>query len=82
MTYYRGTSPYPHPEDPTKVLCYIRNMRGWRVCMSPIDGERVRPYDLFQDKAGRILCKAVTGKQFLLASLGIEYSLFRHVIIT
>ena len=79
MTYYRGTTPYPHPEDPTKVLCYIRNRLGWRVVVSPEDGARIKPYDLFQDRAGKIQCKTITGKQFLLSSLSIPHTLFRHV---
>ncbi len=80
MTYYRGTKPYPHPEDPTKVLCYIRNRPGLRVCVSSIDGERLRPYDLFQNRKGEIEAKTITGKQFLIAGIGVEYTLFRHVV--
>jgi hypothetical protein len=80
VTYYRGTKPYPHPTDPTKVLCYVRNRRGTRVCVSPVDGEKLRPYDLFQNQAGRITAKTITGKQFLIEGIGIEYTLYRHVI--
>lgn len=81
MTYYRGTTPYPHPEDPTKSLCYIRNRLGWRVCLAPEDAKRIKPFDLFQNRAGQIECKNVLGKQFLLSSMGISYTLFRHVLI-
>lgn len=80
MTYYRGTTPYPHPDDPTKSLCYIRNKIGWRVCLSHDDAKRVKPFDLFQNYAGEIECKNVLGKQFPLKSLNIPYSLFRHVV--
>jgi hypothetical protein len=80
MTYYRGTTPYQHPDDPTKSLCYIRNKIGWRVCLSHDDAKRVKPFDLFQNYAGGIECKNVLGKQFPLSSLGIPYSLFRHVV--
>ncbi len=80
MTYYRGSKPYPHPTDGTKVLCYIRNRPGMRVCLSPEDGEKIKPYDLFQNRCGEIEAKTITGKQFLLAKIGVEYSLYRHVI--
>ena len=77
MTYYRGSKPYPHPTDGTKVLCYIRNRPGMRVCLSPEDGEKVKPYDLFQNRAGQIECKTITGKQFVLP---YPHTLFRHVV--
>lgn len=80
MTYYRGTNPYPHPTDPALVLCYIRNRLGWRVAVSPADGEKLRPYDLFQNRAGIVVCKTITGKQFPLTQLVANSSLFRHVV--
>lgn len=80
MTYYRGSPSYPHPTEPGKVLCYLRNRLGWRVSMSPEDAEKVKPYDLFQDRTGAVICQTVTGKKFALSTRVKSYVLFRHVV--
>ena len=79
--YYRGSSNYPHPTQPGRVLCYIRNMLGWRVSVTPAGAKLLAPFDLYQDKAGQVWCKSVLGKQILIGSLLDDYELFRHVTV-
>jgi len=81
MSYYLGSNSYPHPKDPTRVLCYVRNRTGLRVSLSPGEALKVKPYDLFQDKAGNMWCKTVLNKQFPLAQIIPEYTLYHDVQI-
>lgn len=77
MTYFRGSSSYPHPTEKGKHLLYIRNRPGLRVCVAEADAPKLRYFDLFMDRTGSIQYKNVTGRQKLLSSL-LPYTLLRH----
>ncbi len=78
MTYFRGSSSYPHPEDSSKHLLYIRNRPGLRVCVYAADAPKLRYFDLFMDRTGAIQYKNAAGRQNLLRNLISSYTLLRH----
>lgn len=78
VTYFRGSSSYPHPACAGKHLLYIRNRPGLRVCVDEADAPKLRYFDLFMDRTGSIQYKNVAGRQKLLRDLIPNYTLFRH----
>ena len=50
--------------------CPLRNRTGWRVYVSKTTAEKLPPYDLFLDKAGRVVCQDVKGRRRLLTDFG------------
>lgn len=80
MTYFRGSSSYPHPTQPGLSLLYIRNRPGLRVCVPIEEAPKLRYFDLFMDRTGSIQYKNVAGRQKLLRDLIPGYTLFRHEI--
>lgn len=83
VTYYTGSTAYPHPTKPDKWLVYIRNRPTWRLVIPLRLVPVIKPYDIYQDKAGTIWCKNALGKQKKFADMfGIDViEVFRDVEI-
>jgi hypothetical protein len=78
LTYYHSSPAVPHPTKPDLYLCRIRNRGGWYVEVSGPTAARLRPFDLFIDKAGVVHYKNILGKQLPLSDLG-PHTLARFV---
>lgn len=74
--YYYGTTPVPNGDG--SMRCQIRRKAGYYVIVSSITAEKIGPYDLFMDKAGRVICQDVKNRRFPLSDLG-AYEIRREV---
>lgn len=78
MTYYHSSPITPHPTKPGLFICRIRNRTGWYVEVSEETAARIKPFDLYIDKAGTVHYKNILGRQLQLSNLG-SHNLVRIV---
>lgn len=77
--YYYGTQPHPHPGHPDLRRCTVRRVVGGFVVVTAELAEKLRPYDLFLDKAGQVIYQDIRNRRRPLRELG-PYELQREVI--
>lgn len=79
MSYWFGSFPIPHPGDPQgRLRCSVRRHPGVYVLVSTATAKLLAPYDLYLDKAGRVVTQNVKNQRRPLSDLG-TYELRRDV---